>query len=399
MCTVLYAWELGADYGHVSSFLPVAQQLRVQGHRVVLAVKDLSRIQGLAGARDFEFVQAPVWLNEVGGLAEPMVCYTDMLHRFGYLDSAGLLGIARAWQALFALLRPQLLIADHAPTALLAARGQPFRRAIYGNGFLSPPRTTPLPNMRPWLQVPAARIENSERAALQTMNDVLNQLGAAGLDNVAQLFDVDENFLMTPEELDHYSNRGAAHYYGAVLSLRGGATPPWPAVPGPKLFAYVKPRHKHFPLLLQQLRDAPYAVLMHAPGLPEQRRVALESANLRICPEPVDMRYACREAAAVVCHAGFGTVLDALLAGLPTLLLPMQLEQDLTARNVVRLGMGVASDIDAQQPDFCADLRRLFDDLGYGEQARAFARKYAGVDQTAIITAVALRCAELLSMS
>ncbi len=399
MSTVLYAWELGADYGHVSSFLPVAQQLRAQGHRVVLAVKDLSRIQGLAGARDFEIVQAPVWLYEVGGLAEPMVCYTDMLHRFGYLDSTGLLGIAKAWRSLFALVRPRLLIADHAPTALLASRGLPFRRVVYGNGFLSPPRITPLPNMRPWLQVPAARFENSERAALQTMNDVLKQFGAAGLDNVAQLFDVDENFLMTPEELDHYSNRGATHYFGAVLSLRGGATPPWPAAPGPKLFAYVKPRHKHFPLLLQQLRDAPYAVLVHAPGLPEQRRVALESATLHISPEPVDMRYACREAAAVVCHAGFGTVLDALLAGLPTLLLPMHLEQSLTARNVVRLGVGLAIDSDAQQPDFCAELRRLLDDPGYGEKARAFARKYAGIDQGTIITAVAQRCAQLLSKS
>jgi hypothetical protein len=397
MSTILYAWELGADYGHVSSFLPVAQQLRAQGHRVVLAVKDLSRIQRLAGARDFEIMQAPVWLNEVKGLPEPMVCYTDMLHRFGYLDSTGLLGIAKAWRALFALLRPQLLIADHAPTALLAARGQPFQRAVYGNGFLSPPRTTPLPSMRPWLEVPAERIENSERATLQTMNSVLDKLGATGLDNVAQLFDVDENFLMTPEELDHYGNRGAAHYYGAILSLRGGATPPWPAVPGAKLFAYVKPRHKHFPQLLQQLRDAPYAVLMHAPGLPEQRRVALESANLHITAEPVDMRYACREAAAVICHAGFGTVLDALLAGLPTLLLPMQLEQDLTARNVVRLGVGLASDIDAPQPDFCADLKRLFDDPGYGERARAFAGKYAGVDQSAIIMAVAQRCAQLLA--
>lgn len=399
MSTVLYAWELGADYGHVCSFLPVAQQLRAEGHRVVLAVKDLSRIQGLAGAHDFEIVQAPVWLNEIKGLAEPMVCYTDMLHRFGYLNSTGLLGIVKAWRALFVLVRPSLLIADYAPTALLAARGQPFRRTVYGNGFLSPPRTTPLPNMQPWLQVPAARIESSETAALQTMNDVLNHFGAAALDNVAQLFDVDENFLMTPEELDHYGNRGAAHYYGAILSLRGGATPAWPAAPGPKLFAYVKPRHKHFPLLLEQLRAAPYAVLMHAPGLPEQRRVVLESANLRISPEPVDMRYACREAAALICHAGFGTVQDALLAGLPTLLLPMHLEQSLTARNVERLGVGLAIDSDAQRPDFRADLRRLFDDPAYGERARALAQKYAGVDQTAIIAAVAQRCAELLSKS
>ncbi len=396
MSTVLYVWELGADYGHVSSFLPVAQQLRARGHRVVLAVKDLARTQGLAGVCDFEVVPAPVWLCEVGGLPEPMVCYTDMLHRFGYLDSLGLLGMAKAWRALFDLVCPQLLIADHAPTALLAARTLPLRCAMYGNGFQSPPLTTPLPGMRPWLQVPAARIEHSEAAALQTMNEVLVQLGAAGLDNVAQLFEVGENFLMTPEELDHYAMRGDAHYCGAVLSNAGGVAPPWPTVPGLKLFAYVKPGYKHFDALLQQLRAASCAVLMHIPGLSEPDRAALESTHLRISPDPVDMRYACREAAAVICHAGFGTVLDALLAGLPTLLLPMQLEQSLTARNVERLGAGLTIDKDVQQPDFSTPLRALCDDPGYGERARVFAGKYAGVEQAGIIAAVVQRCEQLL---
>lgn len=397
MSTILYAWELGADYGHVNSFLPVARQLRAQGHRLVLAVKDLARIQSLAGARDFEIVQAPVWLYEVGGLPEPMVCYTDMLHRFGYLDDIGLLGLTKAWRALFALIRPRLLIADHAPTALLAARDLPFRRAVYGNGFLTPPRTTPLPSMRPWLQVPAAHFLNSEAAALQTMNAVLGELGAARLHNVAQLFDVDAQFLMTPEELDHYSDRGTAQYYGAVLGTHGGVTPPWPAAPGPKLFAYVKPRHPQFALLLQQLREAPYAVLVHAPGLSEQDRMALESSNLRISAQPVDMRYACREAAAVICHAGFGTVLDALSAGLPLLLLPMHLEQTLTARNVVRLGVGVAQDGETTPANFSAELQRLLDDPAYAERARAFAKKYAGLEQSGIVTAVTQRCAQLLS--
>ena len=96
-----------------------------------------------------------------------------------------------------------------------------------------------------------------------------------------------------------------------------------------------------------------------------------------------------RSGGGVVCHADFGTVLDALLAELPTLLLPSHLEQSLTARNVVRLGVGLAIESDVPPPDFCTDLRRLFDDPGDGERARAFAKKYAGTHQDAIITAVA----------
>jgi len=397
MAKVLYAWELGADYGHVNSFLPLAERLRARGHRIVLAVKDLSRIQALSGVGDFDIVQAPVWLPTVTGLPEPQVCYADILHRFGYLDYNGLLGMVKAWRALYAMVEPQLLIADHAPTALLATQGMALPRVLFGSGFFSPPHTIPLPSMRPWLQVPAQRLENSERAALNTINQVLAKIGLGSLDNLSQLFAVDEDFLMTPEEFDHYSQRGTARYTGPLLSLDGGATPDWPTASGPKLFVYVKPHHKYFERLLVQLRESPFCVLVHAPGLSEKRRLALQSSNLRFSPQPVDMRAACQDAAAVVCHAGLGTLLRALLAGLPVLLLPMHLEQTLNARNATRLGAGLAVGTTGEDPDFVALLHDLVDTPAYTERARDFAGKYAAVDQDSILDSIVARCEALVT--
>jgi UDP:flavonoid glycosyltransferase YjiC (YdhE family) len=397
MSRILYAWEMGGGYGHINGFLPVAQRLREQGHHVILAVKDLSRVQALPGASDFGFLQAPVWQAEVKGLPEPMISYPEILHRFGYLDSVALLGFTKAWRALYALTGPDLLIADHAPTALLAARGLDFPRACYGNGFFSPPRTTPLPSMRPRLQIPLTRLVNSEQAVLETVNRVLNALGMPRFDNLAQLFAVDENFLMTPQELDHYKNRHNAHYYGTVLSAQGGTTPPWPAAPGPRVFVYLKAPHKHLEQLLTQLRSSSYAVLAHIPGLSAAQRQALQTPNFHLSPQPVDMRYACQNAAAVICQGGFGTLQDALLAGLPTLLLPVHLEQFLTAMNVEEMGAGLAVSPEDPGVDSIHLLNQLLDNPAYGERARAYAEKYADQSQEKIITAVAGRCAELLA--
>lgn len=397
MSKILYAWELGGGYGHISAFLPIAQRLRAQGHQVTLALKDLSRAQALADVRDFAVLQSPVCLAETAGLPEPIVSYPEILQRFGYLDPLALLGFTQAWRTLYKLTEPDLLIADHAPTALLAAQGFNFRRATYGNGFCVPPRITPLPNMRPRLQVPLLRLAQNEQAVLETVNQVLQHLGEPTFDKLAGLFAVDEDFLMTPAELDHYSHRKGAHYYGSVLSAEGGVTPPWPAGAGPRLFVYVKAPHPHLEQLVAALRDAPYTVLAHLPGWSEAQRSAAQTARLHISPQPVDMRYACESAAAVICQGGFGTLQDALLAGLPTLLLPAYLEQSLSAANVVRMGAGLRVDPEEAAPDFVALLGELLNNPGYRSAARAYAEKYASQDQAQIIGAVTARCIELLS--
>lgn len=397
MSKILYAWELGGGYGHISAFLPVAQQLRAQGHQVTLALKDVSRAQALAGVRDFAVLQSPVCLAETIGLPEPIVAYPEILQRFGYLDPVALLGFTQAWRTLYQLTEPDLLIADHAPTALLAARGFSFRRATYGTGFCVPPRITPLPNMRPRLQVPLLRLVQSEQAVLDSVNQVLHYLDEPALDQLAALFAVDEDFLMTPAELDHYRHRKGARYYGAVLSAEGGATPPWPAGNGPRLFVYVKAPHPHLDALIAALRDSRFSVLAHLPGWSEAQRDAAQTTHLHISPQPVDMRYACETAAAVICQGGFGTLQDALLAGLPTLVLPAYLEQSLSAANVVRMGAGLRVDPEEPPPDFVALLDELLNNPGYRNAAHAYAEKYASVDQAQIISAVSARCIELLT--
>src|SRR5438445_13046775 len=122
MSRILYAWELGTGYGHLGSVLPLAVRLRARGHEVVFARRDLTPPERFLGRRGFALLQAPVWLSERRGLDLP-VSYAEMLANFGFLDRAGLTGMVKAWRQLYALVQPDLLVIDHAPTALLAVRG------------------------------------------------------------------------------------------------------------------------------------------------------------------------------------------------------------------------------------------------------------------------------------
>ena len=125
----------------------------------------------------------------------------------------------------------------------------------------------------------------------------------------------------------------------------------------------------------------------------------MQAENLRISTQPLDMHYVMQHAQAVLCHGGIGTTLYGLLSGLPILFLPITLEQELTARNVVRLGAGISIGFDETQSDFIAALRELVMNPAYTKMAHGFSRTYADSQEGEIMAGVALRCEEIIADS
>ncbi|HYH41208.1 MAG TPA: UDP-glucuronosyltransferase, partial [Burkholderiales bacterium] len=287
MSRILYAWEIGSGYGHVASFLPVAVELRKRGHEVLLALRDVSNADAVLDGQDFLVFQAPVRLHPVNGLREPPLSYAEILFRFGYLSVSGLTGLVRTWRQLFDSLKVDMVVADHSPTALLAARGTTVRRVVFGNGFPSPPRVHPLPNMRAWWDVPRAQLVESERRVLEVVNRALAQLGGRPMEALHDLFAVDENFLCTFAELDHYQGREGAQYWGPVISMDEGDEAHWPAAHGrPRIFVYLRP-HRNSESVLKILKTIDCEALVVAPGMSPRTVQRLETDTIRLSTCPV----------------------------------------------------------------------------------------------------------------
>lgn len=79
-------------------------------------------------------------------------------------------------------------------------------------------------------------------------------------------------------------------------------------------------------------------------------------------------------AAAIVTHAGHGTVMRALAHGVPLLCLPMGRDQDDNAARVVHRGAGLRLRPSAAAPRIAAALRRLLDEPGFRAQAERLGR-------------------------
>ncbi|MDZ4251682.1 MAG: hypothetical protein U1A72_03810, partial [Sulfuritalea sp.] len=59
MGSILYAWEFGANLGHVGAFMPLARALREQGHEVHWVVTQPAVVGDFLASQDFGWLAAP----------------------------------------------------------------------------------------------------------------------------------------------------------------------------------------------------------------------------------------------------------------------------------------------------------------------------------------------------
>ncbi len=383
MSRMLFAWELGAGVGHLSAFRQIAEVLIRRGHELTAAVRDLAGAAMVFEGLPVRLLPAPACSRNYGGLADPPLNYAEILMRYGYIDAAMLSALLRGWQDLLELAAAELLIADHAPTALLAARASGIRRCTFGNAFSVPPEMSPSPNMRDWLAVPPERLAGSDRLVTDTINAARS--AHPPLTAVHQLFEGSHRLFVGIPELDPYGPREAANYLGLLAGRSGSRRVEWPEGDGPRLFAYLRQDYPHIDGCLAALSACGARCVVNLSGGRPDLLAKHSGPRLSFTAGHVDMPATAAECDAVVCHSGLGTVTATLRAGKPLLLLPAQLEQYLLARNVGKLGAGLTVHPETAAPDFTGALRRLLDEPAFAQGAHALARRH-GSEPAAVLT-------------
>jgi UDP-N-acetylglucosamine:LPS N-acetylglucosamine transferase len=397
MGRIAIAWELGGGSGHIQYDLPIAKKLKERDHEVICIMKHVIDADKILGQHGIQVLQAPVWQMKVKQLPNTY-SYIETLFNHGYLVPGALLSMVKAWRSLFDLVRPDMVFLDHSPTALIALKGLSVKKILYGQGFFSPPKQSPMPSLIPWLKTPQGLLEHSEKKGLQVINSVLNNIGAPILEKLSDLFTVDEEILITFKEMDHYQSREQTKYWGAVINPPGGGFPSWPDVPfSSKIFCYLKSDYPGFENLLQILQQVEAAIIVYASGISNKQIQKFLAPNMLILQEPVDIHRACKESDMTVCHAGHGTVATSLLYGKPLVLLPghNHLEQFLTARNVALLKAGIIITT-RNLKDYKKVIESVLNEVQYKKNAQAFAEKYKDFDSESQLEEIVDRCEKIL---
>jgi len=327
---ILMAWELGAGLGHVTALLALARALRERGHEVTFALRAREHAARIA-AEGFLFMQAPAGPP---GSAHPVRyrCYAELLLGEAFGSEAGALAAARAWRYIFSALRPQLLLADHAPAALLAARGFGLPAVTFSAPFTAPPQAARLPSFIPDLRIAAC----FDALLLDRLNAVQKALAAPPLQAAGELYSGAGQLMRSYPGLDCYGPRPAEHYVGAMEADAGTAAPAWPAGEGTRFLVYLRPAPV-LGALLDVFARHRVRVIAHIPGW---SAAGLTAPNVRVSPEPLRLSALLADCDAVASYGSNGMVAQAMAAGKPLLLLPTHVEQLLNATAVEALGAG-----------------------------------------------------------
>lgn len=382
MARFLMCWEFGGGLGHAGRFKPLAQALMARGHHVDMMLREIVHTRALLAELSemgVRIMQAPYWMHKTVGVPTPQVSLTEIMMGNGYLQASSLTGLVAGWQGVMTLAKPDVIVADYAPTATIAARILGIPVATVGIGFYLPPDAAPLPPFRTWEPIQAGRVAHYDAQILQTVNTVLTQQGARAVGKLADIFRGDKPLLCTWPELDHYA-RGALPdgqlYHGPTFLPCGGEPPQWPEGDGPKVFAYLRSSHPDHVAVLQALHEQGCRTLCYMPEVTAGQPVPLASTRIHYAQGPVHLGQTLPQCQLVICHAGEATLAQAILAGVPLLLMPTQAEQFLMAVRVEQTGAGINVAARPRPTAFKALINDLLTLPCYKHAAQAMAERH-----------------------
>ena len=368
MSNVVFTWELGGGLGHATSLFAVAHGLAADGHHCSFVLKNVIETEPLWRSSGFPVYQAPRWIPRPGRRGKRFLArdFTAILARNGYADREGLAALLGAWKNTFALLKPDLVVCDHAPTAALAARDDHPTIHI-GTGFTVPPCDS---DAFPLLAPEADRLYSHDRV-LDNVNTVLKTCGCRALPSLPAIYRSEASFVLTYPQFDPYACH-RTHPADGPLEVPEMCPEQADA---DKVFVYLPAEHGQLDSLIEALGRLSTGGWIYVRNAREDRTRELVKTGLEICRQPQDLEEIFPHVKAVLHHGGLGMTTQALLAGRPQVVCPMVLEQRLNAEAVQKTGSSIR--LGGLVPPEKADVAvvQIVEEPRYREAAEAWAKK------------------------
>jgi rhamnosyltransferase subunit B len=366
--TALFAWELGEGLGHLGNLRLIAEALKAEGFKPVYALRDAVTVRAVRGLEDAQIFAAPVWLNPVPP-PRGRLSYADILLSHGFGSLQDLSQIVKAWDDLFEVIQPSLLVCDHAPGAMFSAFGR-IPTATVGNGFTVPPtQGREFPAI-----VPGTEDHRSQAPLLEVMKTVQASFKRPEPRAVTEPFHGRFRGIYVFPEIDPYRRLRKEPVLGPIEPLPA----PTPCPSKPHLFVYGVSNFDHIAKLIDGIANLSIDVSAYFRGRVGPSLDFLKSRGVTVYDTPPAMAQVIPQATAVFSHGGTGLTQAALAAGRPQIVAPRFMEADLTAQAIAELKTGVRL-TQFDMAEFAKAVDETSNDGLLRRNALAFAQKFAAV--------------------
>ena len=402
---IVCIWELGDELGHVSRLHDIAQKLQPQ-FDVYFILKDLSRSHPFTEDTDITVFQAPVWLPKMR-MQRPIACLADTLLLKGYLEANTLHSLVTSWRNLLALIQPNLIIFDYAPTAMLAALDLSIPKISIGTGFADPAPGHPIADWRALStgqpQQGDQLIAQQETNVLNSINGVGKKLGLPALTRLSDLFQNTHTLLNTYPCFDLYEPQRSApdvttqvQYCLTPLTSNHQKKAQFPDSANHKVLAYLKPHHPQFPQLIEALALCKSHCIVACPFPHAKEFKKHENPTLQIHFELIDLIDGLEQADVFIGHGNMSSICESLQLHTPTMVLPIQLEQLITGKSVVKNAVG-EMEVKIESPQALADkIDTLAQNTTLKQNAAQFSKRFESQLSAPLPETVAELCEQAL---
>jgi UDP:flavonoid glycosyltransferase YjiC (YdhE family) len=328
----------------------IAARLKPHGFRFVAVSRDPAATD-LLGGEFAEIIAAPRWpIDSRPASQQPALSsatLNDILSAMGLADSSAVQQLLGAWDDIFKRTRPDLVIADFSPLAALAARHR-LPLVHIGNGYTLPPHQMKRFPLLHRFSLPLWR----EEQTLAAVNQAARAVGRAPLDHLPQLFSGDACLVQTFPLFDPYDTQRSEPLDGPMFDRS-------PAMKGARadsIFVYLSSGYALHPSLFAALRPFAARLRIHATGLPLAQVEELRRAGVHIDAGPVPLTDILPTTCLIVHNGGPGVAAEALVAGVPQLVLSAQIEQDFNGQALESAGVAKFMRVYEPGADISAEL-------------------------------------------
>lgn len=256
----------------------------------------------------------------------------DLLALYGFCNADYISNRFKWWQDFLWLNRPELVVADFAPFALLAARSIGINTVNVGMAMTVPP-----PGMQrfsPILEGDGPKPQIPEEKILQSINKALAPLGMPELENLPDVFKCDLRFACSLAIWDPYIFWRNEPYFMPI------SKPPLPnRRDGQQIFVYLSEHVSQLKVVMDALGQTKLPVRLVIGQDQHWTPDNIEYKNIRIEQHTLPPNEIATQARMIVCAGQAGISSLALFSGIPFLALPLLKEQVNNAHGAARLGV------------------------------------------------------------
>lgn len=374
--TVLFAWELGEGLGHLPALKAIASALKAEGVTPVFALRDPVQTRAALGELEAMILPAPFWPMPAPPAAQTGT-YADILAGNGYATAQRAAATIAAWDQIIDLVKPQLVVCEHAPSAALSAFGR-IPVAFVGNGFVVPPANgAEFPPYRAGKESGTV----PQRPVFDAIREALTGLGRRAPTALCEPFRGVFHGVYAFPALDHYVHARRGPTLGPIEPQ-----PPLREAPTQRaLFAYSAADYPLIDELVQGLMTVGREASAFFRGALGSRGSVLRSRGVNVWDAAPALSDVLPAASLVFSHGGTGLTNAALAAGRPHIVAPRHLEAQLTGERLQALGAGIVLP-KFDRATFADAVKRISSDKAAAQRAN----EVGGVAQTLLKAAAPL---------